>query len=95
MPLMLGVALALAGGVFATRTGLDRDRAFYPVVTLVIAAYYVLFAVMGESTRALVLDSMVGAVFIAVAVVGFRRSLWMVVIALAGHGFLDLTHAAP
>jgi len=25
---------------------LDRDRAFYPVVTIVIATYYVLFAVM-------------------------------------------------
>jgi hypothetical protein len=40
----------------ATATGLDRDRAWYPAVTLVIASYYALFAVMGASTQALVLE---------------------------------------
>jgi hypothetical protein len=80
-------------GLFATGIGLDRDRAFYPVVTIVIASYYVLFAVMGGSTHALLLESLVCAVFLAVAVAGFRWSLWVVVVALAGHGILDLTHA--
>jgi len=49
---------------------LDRDRAFYPTVTIVIASYYALFAVMGASTNALVLESMAGAIFLAVAVSG-------------------------
>jgi hypothetical protein len=81
-------------GLLATGVGLDRDRAFYPVVTLVIASYYALFAVMGASTQALVLESLVGTAFLAVAAIGFRRSLWVVVVALAAHGIFDLIHAA-
>jgi hypothetical protein len=86
--------LALAVGLFATAVGLDRDRAFYPVVTIVVASYYALFAVMGESTHALVLESLVGAVFVAVAASGFRSSLWLVVGGLAAHGLFDLSHGA-
>jgi hypothetical protein len=84
--------LALATGLFATGSGLDRDRAFYPVVAIVIASYYALFAVLGGSTSALVLESLLGAVFLAVAVAGFKSSLWIVVAAMAAHGVLDLGH---
>jgi hypothetical protein len=94
MALAVGAVLTLLVGLFATGTGLDRDRGFYPVVTVVIAATYVLFAVLGDSTHALFLDLLACIVFVAVAVTGFKRSLWVVVIALAGHGMLDLTHAA-
>jgi hypothetical protein len=92
--LLVGAFLAFSVGLFATGLGLDRDRAFYPVVTMVIASYYALFAVMGASTHALVLESLAGAVFLAIAVSGFRWSLWVVVVALAAHGMFDLTHAA-
>jgi hypothetical protein len=77
------VLLAFTVGLLATAIGLDRDRAFYPTVTIVIASYYALFAVMGASTHALVLESLVGAVFLAVAVTGFRSSLWVVVLAVS------------
>lgn len=93
MPLMVGLVLALAVGLFATKVGLDRDRAFYPTVMIVIAALYSLFAVMGSSTHALVLESLAGAAFVAAAVVGFRSSLWIVAVALAAHGVFDLVHA--
>lgn len=92
MALAVGALLAFAVGLFATGFGLDRDRAFYPVVTIVIASYYALFAVMGASTHALVLESLVGTVFLAAAVSGFRSSLWVVVAALAAHGIFDLGH---
>ena len=62
MALLVGLLLAMAVGVMATASGLDRDRAFYPAVTMTIALYYVLFAVMGGSTRALVVESLI-AVF--------------------------------
>jgi hypothetical protein len=92
--LLVGALLAVFVGLFATGVGLDRDRAFYPVVTIVVASYYALFAVIGASTHALVLESLAGAVFLVVAVTGFRWSLWIVVVALAAHGIFDLTHAA-
>ena len=92
MALLIGAFLAFAVGLLATASGLDRDRAFYPTVTIVIAFLYALFAVMGASTHALVLESLAGAVFLAAAVAGFRSSLWIVVVALAAHVIFDLSH---
>ena len=94
MALLVGALLAFVVGLLATGMGLDRDRAFYPVVTIVIASYYALFAVMGASTNVLILESMACAIFLAVAVSGFKSSLWVVVVALAAHGIFDLTHGA-
>ena len=94
MPVLIGVILALLVGLLGRTTGMDRDRAFYPVAMIVIASYYVLFAVLGHSTQALVLDAAIGTVFLVMAVVGFRQSLWLVVVALAGHGAMDLFHDA-
>jgi hypothetical protein len=90
--LLVGVLLAVTVGLMATAVGLDRDRAFYPTVTIVIASYYALFAAMGASTQALLVESLVGLVFLAVAVSGFKSSLWVVVVALAAHGVLDFAH---
>jgi hypothetical protein len=88
------MSFALVVGVLATTVHLDRDRAFYPIVTIVIASYYALFAVMGASTHTLVLESLAGVVFLLAAVYGFRSSLWVVVAALAAHGIFDLVHGS-
>ena len=92
MPYLIGVVLALAVCGAGTIVGFDRDRAFYPIVTIVIASYYGLFAVMGGSTRALMHESLVITIFFVIAVVGFKRSLWLVVIALGAHGVFDFVH---
>ena len=94
MALAVGAFLALAVGLFASGVGLDRDRAFYPVVMIVIAYLYSLFAVMGGSNTALIQESLLGTVFAAAAVWGFKRSLWIVAAALAAHGIQDLFHGA-
>ena len=46
-PVLIGIALAPAIVFLGRLSGLDRDRALYPVALIVIAAYYVLFATMG------------------------------------------------
>jgi hypothetical protein len=89
---VVGILLALTIGALATVIGMDRDRAFYPTVTIVVASYYALFAIMGASPQVLALESIVGVMFLALAVAGFRSSLWLVVLALAGHGVFDLVH---
>ena len=94
MALLVGALLAFSVGLMGTASGLDRDRAFYSTVAMVVASYYSLFAVLGASTRALVLESIVGGVFVAAALLGFRTSLWMVVMALGGHGVFDLAHGS-
>jgi hypothetical protein len=92
MAYLVGAFLALAVGGLGTVVGLDRDRAFYPTVMIVIALYYVLFAVMGGSAHALLIEAAVATVFLVVTLVGFRYSLWLVVAGLAAHGILDVFH---
>jgi uncharacterized protein YaaW (UPF0174 family) len=89
MEYWIGAGLALGVGLFAALVGLDRDRAFYPTVLIVVASYYVLFAVMAGSVPALRSEALALALFAAVAVVGFRTSLWWVAAALAAHGLFD------
>jgi hypothetical protein len=90
---LIGILLVLAVSAFAAALRLDRDRAFYPVVMMVIALYYVLFAVMGGSTRTVVVGSLIATAFVAAASLGFRRILWLVAAALGAHGVMDVFHA--
>ena len=92
MALAVGLGLALGVGLMATVSGLDRDRALYPTALIVIGSLYCLFAVMGGSTRALVLETLIAGVFIGAALVGFRRSLWIAVAGMAAHGVFDMVH---
>ena len=92
MPYLTGVVVALLTGLLCRLAGLDRDRAVYPVVLIVTASYYVLFAAMGGSTRAVIVESTLVTGFTIIAVTGFRWSLWWIVAALAGHGAFDLVH---
>jgi hypothetical protein len=92
MPYVIGIVLAMAVGLFARRTGFDRDRSFYPTVLIVVASYYVLFASMSESLQTVIPESIIMAIFLTAAVVGFKSSLWIVVAALAGHGVQDAFH---
>lgn len=93
MPYLAGIVLALTVSVVATLIGFDRDRAFYPTLLVVIASYYVLFAVMGGSGQALVVETLVLAGFLLAAAIGFKTNLWLVVAALAAHGVFDFFHA--
>ena len=92
MEYLIGVGLAVVVCAFAALVGFDRDRVFYPTLLAVIATYYILFAVIGSSTPALALESLIAAAFLALAVVGFKKNLWLIVAALAGHGVFDFFH---
>jgi hypothetical protein len=92
MGYVVGIVLALVVFAFARWTGFDRDRAFYPTTLIVVASYYVLFGAMGGSSHALVVELAVMAVFVLLAVVGFKRSAWLVVAGMAAHGVFDVLH---
>ena len=94
MEYIVGVALALfvCGG--ASLLGMDRDRVFYPTILIVVGTYYVLFATLDGSHKVLLSEIAIAAMFTVVAVVGFKRNLWLVAGALAGHGVLDFFHHA-
>ena len=92
MEYLIGVMLAAAVAGFATATGLDRERGFYPPLLIVIASYYVLFAVMGASRGALLIEIIVACGFLLFAVLGFRKNLWFAAAAIIGHGAFDFVH---
>lgn len=92
MEYLIGLIVCLAVIGFATLTGFDRDRAFYPTVLIVVASYYALFAAMGASERTLLLEIVAASAFLLLAVLGFRRNLWWVAAALVGHGVFDFVH---
>ncbi len=92
MEYLVGVMLGLGVGGLGTAVGLDRDRAFYPTALIVIAAYYVLFAAMGASGDVLSTEIAVGAGFSLAALYGFKRNMWLVAAAIAGHGVFDFVH---
>jgi len=92
MPYLIGLILALLTATLAAVVGLDRGRAFYSTVLIVVATYYILFAVMGGSSRALVSEIVVAAGFTLVSIIGFKLNTWIVAAALVGHGLFDSVH---
>lgn len=92
MEYTVGIVLGIGIGIFSTVVGMDRDRALYPVALIVIASYYCLYAVLGGSNTALVNESILAAVFVVIAAVGFRTNLWIVAAGIVGHGIMDIFH---
>lgn len=94
MEYAIGIVGAVAVGLFATVIGFDKERCFYPVVLIVIAALYLLFAAMANSTGVFVAETIPALVFVVLAVLGYRKTPWLVVAGLALHGVFDFFHHA-
>ena len=92
MEFVIGGVLAAVVCTFGILAGFDRDRVFYPTMLWPIATYYVLFAVMGSSRPAIIIESLVASAFLILAWAGFKRNLWVIVAALVGHGVFDFFH---
>lgn len=92
MPYFVGIVLGILVVLFFAVARFDRDRAAYPIVLILIPSYYVLFAVLGGSTPALVIETAMMLGFTLIAVLGFARNLWWIVAAMAGHGVFDAFH---
>lgn len=92
IPLLIGLGLALAIGGSATAVHFDRDRSFYPVMLIVIASIYVLFATLIPGQQGLGAEVVAAVAFVSAAVTGYRRSLWLVAAGLAAHGIFDAVH---
>ncbi|MEO5938321.1 MAG: DUF3703 domain-containing protein [Sphingomonas sp.] len=93
MAYLIGIALAFGVIAFSRLVGFDRSSSYYPLMVIVVASYYVLFAVIGGSGEALRAEILVLIAFVAAAVGGFRLTLWLAAAGLIGHGLLDAIHA--
>lgn len=92
MEYFIGLALSLAVAIAASVIGLDRARAFYPTVLIVIGSYYVLFAAMGANVRILMVEIVIAVGFAILAVLGFKTNAWFIPAAMIGHGVFDFVH---
>jgi hypothetical protein len=92
MEYLVGSTLALFFCAAAAGLGMDRERVFYPAVVMAVASYYLAFAVVDGRSEVMRSEVAIAAVFIAAAVAGFKRSPWIAVIALGGHGVMDGFH---
>lgn len=92
MAMTWGIVLAVLTWALGAWSGMGRDRAFYPTVTLVVAHYYLLFASQDGRTAVLLEELAIASVFMALALAAYLRQPWLVVPALAGHGLMDLVH---
>lgn len=93
-PYLIGVALAVVTFVVLKVSKLDRDNGVYPVILIVIAAYYILFAAISGSWRVAMAESVGVLIFTAIALAGFRFSPWLVAAGIAAHGAYDSVHAS-
>jgi hypothetical protein len=90
VPLVVGAVIAVAVVLFARLSGFDRGQVFYPTILIVTASYYMLFAVIYGDGSELTAEAFVMAIFVALAVIGFRTSLWVVVVGFVAHGLFDV-----
>lgn len=92
MEYIIGIGLGIFVPVFGAFVGLDRDRAFYPTILIVIASYYLLFASIAGSVQTAVFEVVGMSVFLVLAILGFKVSPWWIVLGLFAHGVFDFTH---
>ena len=92
IPLLVGVLSAVAIAALARYMRFDQDRSFYPTVLVVIASYYILFAVMGGSRQALAWELAAAIAFSTVAIMGVLHLPVLVGVGIVAHGFFDLVH---
>lgn len=92
METIVGIILALLFCGAAAWLGMDRERVFYPAVVMAVASCYLAFAVVDGRSKVMLSEVAIAAVFIAGAVVGFKVSPWIAVVALGGHGVMDGFH---
>ena len=92
MPIVVGVLLAIAIAALAKFTRFDEERSFYSTVLVIIASYYVLFAVLGGSNHALVWELVIAIAFSTVAIIGALFLPTLVGAGIMAHGLFDLVH---
>lgn len=92
IPVVVGVLLAVGIATLAKFTRFDEDRSFYSTVLIIIASYYVLFAVLGGSGHALVWELILVVAFSTIAIIGALFFPTLVGTGIVAHGLFDIVH---
>jgi hypothetical protein len=92
IPVVVGILLAVGVAALAKFTRFDQDRSFYSTVLVIIASYYVLFAVLAGSGHALVWELVIAVGFSTVAITGALFLPTLVGTGIVAHGLFDMVH---
>ncbi|GAA5315169.1 MAG: hypothetical protein AseanaTS_03730 [Candidatus Pelagadaptatus aseana] len=90
LPIMIGALLAVALCVTGRVTRFDQDRSYHAVILIVIATYYVLFAVMAG--EAIMEEIVAASIFSFLAFLGALRFPLLLGIGILAHGLFDVVH---
>lgn len=97
IPALIGMGLTGAALAAMRVTGLHAERGAQAAALIAIALFYIVFAVEHGGAADIAVQSLLALVFVALALWGFQRSLWWVVVGLGAHGIYDVAfhgHAA-
>ena len=89
-PAFIGAVLAASIFLFARWQRWDHDSSLYPTVLIVIAQYYVLFALIDGAENALIFQLIVACLFVLVAIIGRNAGGPIIAFAIMAHGIYDL-----
>ena len=90
LAIFIGLCLALFIILAGKYSRFDRDTSYFPVLLIVIASYYVLFAIM--QNQSIVFELMVASCFLFLAVFCAKKAPIVIGIALIMHGLYDILH---
>jgi hypothetical protein len=91
------LAIPLLVGLFATLIGFDRfrNRAFFPLMAIIIAAYFKLLFVTGSAIFALSVEGTVLVALLTASAFGKTPDFGVIFDRLAGHGLFDVASSSP
>ena len=95
MEIVAGILVAIAIAGLAHGYRLERSRRFYPVLLIIIAVFYIGFAVLSGNPTTLLYESLFAFVFIIIALIALRAKKKIALIiglGLIAHGAFDLVH---
>lgn len=88
-----GVGLAVVLAIFGKLTGYEKDRSFFPTLLIIIASYYLLFAILDGSPSTILIEIAAAAIFIVLAIWGSYKSTLIVGAGIALHGIFDFMYS--
>ena len=92
MEYVAGILTALCIAIFSRMLKLDNRRSFYSTVLIVIAIFYVLFAIIGGEVKWIVAETIVALLFAGLAIISRNMPMLVVGVGLIAHGLYDAQH---
>ena len=98
LALIIGILIACLIIYRFKTTGYENHNLAYPVLLATFPVYYWVFALYANDIDALLMEVVVGALFIGPAILAYkssrRASLIILAIGFVGHGVYDVIHPA-